>query len=111
MKHYLVWGEPRVIIGAALTFLGLTVAAIVGSGAAHADMCGPSGLPVLGQLNPYVKSCNIWVPFVPGVKFPVVMPPANAPYPVWGVGGAGGWLGQQQPGSVYNPLPYNPPLP
>lgn len=64
---------------------------------ANADMCGPSGLPVLSYLNPYVQSCNVWIPFVPGVRVPVVQQPPNAPYPVPGIGGAGGWLGPQPP--------------
>ena len=86
---------------------------IVGLSAApkgHADMCGPQpGLP--GGSYPWVQSCNIWVPFVPGVRLPLPGPGSDAMAPIPGVGGMGGWGPSSYPWGSYNPLPYTPAVP
>ncbi len=63
------------------------------------DMCGPSNLPVLSYLNPYVKGCKVWAPFTGNLipQIPVPVNPGTALAPIPGFGGGGGWLGPQAP--------------
>lgn len=67
--------------------IGLVVwAAILFAPKAHADMCGPSNLPVLSYLHPWVKGCQLYLPGAGNLpQLPVVPipPPPNTPYPIW----------------------------
>jgi hypothetical protein len=70
----------KFLIISAMLFAG----SVLGAGSASADMCGPSNLPVLSFLYPYVKGCQ---PFVPGIALPNI-PTVSAPaiggqYPVF----------------------------
>lgn len=73
---------------------------------APTDMCGPSNLPGLSFLNPWVKGCRASLP-VPGIPLPQVPLPVSqgtAPAPIPGIGGGGGWFGPQPP-TGYAPFP------
>jgi hypothetical protein len=88
-----------------LIVAGIVISYICGGGTAGADMCGPSNLPVLGYLNPYIKGCQVWVPFTGNLpQVPVPQNPGTAPAPIPGFGGGGGWLGPQPP-TGYTPFP------
>lgn len=51
---------------------------------AHADMCGPSNLPVLSYLNPYIKGCQLYLPGAGNLpQLPVPVNPGTAPAPIW----------------------------
>jgi len=75
---------------------------------ASADMCGPSNLPGVSSVFPWVKGCEPWVPFAGNVpQIPFAAKPPNVPQPVPGIGGAGGWLAPGYPGSGPTP-PWGP---
>lgn len=58
---------------------------------AKANMCGPvPGLP--SYSNGWVKSCEPWIPMTGNLpRIPILTGPRNAPLPLPGVGGLGGW--------------------
>jgi hypothetical protein len=99
-----VWWK-LIIVGLLLICLGLFMVA-AGTGKSHADMCGPSNLPIVSSLNPYVKGCQVWAPFTGNAipQIPVPQNPGTAPAPIPGFGGGGGWLGPQPP-TGYTPFP------
>jgi len=47
---------------------------------AQADMCSPSNLPVLSFLWPAVRSCQVYIPQVPGINIPQPDAQRNIPY-------------------------------
>jgi hypothetical protein len=75
-----------------LWLLGWAVVIFLCSGGAHADMCGPSNLPVLSYLNPHFKGCQAFVPGAGNLpQIPVVGIPGTAPAPVY-IPPWGSWL-------------------
>jgi len=93
------------VLGMATGMILLTLALVLNPPRAHADMCGPSNLPVVGSLYPYIKGCQAWVPFTGNLpQIPVPQNPGTALAPIPGFGGGGGWLGPQPP-TGYTPFP------
>lgn len=74
-KRLIIIGTILIILGAYLVLVGEK---------AHADMCGPSNLPVLSYLNPWVKGCQAYVPGAGNLpQIPLPQNPGTAPAPVY----------------------------
>lgn len=75
------------ILGVVVGLL-VTLACLLATPKAHANMCGPSALPGLSYLNPYIKGCDTYVPglgsLAPNIPLPAPAGPV-ASYP-WVVG-------------------------
>lgn len=65
-------------------FILVYILASLYSPKAHANMCGPSNLPIVGYMNPYVKGCQLYLPGAGNLpQLPVIQQPVSAPQPVW----------------------------
>jgi hypothetical protein len=86
-------GTQKFIVWILTLYVLLAAVAIwAGSGNAHADMCGPSNLPVLSYLNPRIKGCQAYLPGAGNLpQIPVVGIPGTAPAPVY-IPPWGSWL-------------------
>ncbi|HEX4713886.1 MAG TPA: hypothetical protein VH164_03060 [Ktedonobacteraceae bacterium] len=95
MKPHL-WSLPKKLlfifgiwlIMLATVLIGSLIMAAIMEPKAHADMCGPSALPGLSYLNPYIQGCRTYVPglggYAPSIPMPAPVGPV-AQYP-WVVG-------------------------
>ncbi len=73
------------LLAAAVILAALGFGSVIGTAPhASADMCGPAGYPVLGLLNPWIKSCAVYVPGAGALpQIPVVtqpVPPSQYPW-------------------------------